>query len=96
MPSRKFLKGKLSRFLDNPAVRVRDWYEPIARAIIQHLADKEIRLIVDGSRVSFGHQLLMVAIAYRKRVRGFGLGLRAIVGIVHPGSKKRCWLMFIA
>ena len=30
---------RLSRFLDNPAIRVRDWYEPIAKDIIQHLAN---------------------------------------------------------
>ena len=58
---------RLSRFLDNPAIRVREWYEPVAKDIIQHLADGEIRLIVDGSKVGFGHQLLMVAIAYRRR-----------------------------
>lgn len=58
---------RLSRFLDNPFVRVRPWYEPIAKVIIQRLADGGIRLIADGSKVGFGHQLLMVAIAYRKR-----------------------------
>ena len=61
------LTRRVMRFLDNPAVRVRTWYEPIAKDIIQHLANGEIRLIVDGSKVGFGHQLLMVGIAYRKR-----------------------------
>jgi len=46
---------------------VRDWYEPIAKSIIVRLACGEIRLIVDGSKVGFGHQLLLVSIAYRKR-----------------------------
>lgn len=60
---------RLSRFLDNPAIQVRDWYEPIAR---QWLAAQfawlgEVRLIVDGTKVGFGHQLLMVSIAYRHR-----------------------------
>jgi hypothetical protein len=60
---------RLSRFLDNPAIRVREWYEPIAR---QWLAAQgtwmgEIRLIVDGTKVGFGHQLLMVSLAYRHR-----------------------------
>ena len=27
----------------------------------------KIRLIVDGSKVGFGHQLLLLAIAYRRR-----------------------------
>ncbi len=60
---------RLSRFLDNPAIQVRPWYEPIARqwlaAQFQYLG--EIRLIVDGTKVGFGHQLLIVCLAYRKR-----------------------------
>lgn len=60
---------RLSRFLDNPAVRVRGWYEPLARNWLQaqHNSLKEIRLIVDGTKVGFAHQLLMVSIAYRRR-----------------------------
>jgi hypothetical protein len=58
---------RMRRLLDNPAIRPRAWYEPVARGIIQRLADGEIRLIVDGSKVGFGHQLLLVAIAYRRR-----------------------------
>jgi len=60
---------RLSRFLDNPAVRVREWYEPIARRWIQAQwrCLKEIRLIVDGTKIGFGHQLLMVSLAYRRR-----------------------------
>jgi hypothetical protein len=60
---------RLSRFLENPAIRVREWYEPIARywleAQLQCLG--EIRLIVDGTKVGYGHQLLMVSLAYRRR-----------------------------
>ncbi len=60
---------RLERFLDNPAIRVRDWYKPVA---LQWLAEQlaslgEIHLIVDGTKVGFGHQLLMVSLAYRKR-----------------------------
>ena len=61
------LTRRIRRLLDNPAIRVREWYEPIARTILERLADREIRLIVDGSQVGFGHQLLLVAIAYRRR-----------------------------
>ena len=60
---------RLSRLLDNPAIRVREWYEPIARQWLEtqfrHLG--EIRLIVDGTKIGFGHQLLIVCLAYRKR-----------------------------
>jgi len=58
---------RLRRLLSNPAVQARAWYEPLAKTIIQRLAHKEIRLIVDGSKVGFGHQLLLVAIAFRSR-----------------------------
>jgi hypothetical protein len=60
---------RFERFLDNKAIEVRAWYEPIAKQWIaaqwQHL--REIRLIVDGTKVGFGHQLLMVSLAYRRR-----------------------------
>ena len=60
---------RLSRFLDNPAVNVREWYQPIAQKWLQAQWQclGEIRLIVDGTKVGFGHQLLMVSLAYRKR-----------------------------
>jgi hypothetical protein len=58
---------RLDRFLENPAFHVRDWYEPIVKQLLAQRAGQEIRLIVDGSKVGFGHQLLMVSIAYRKR-----------------------------
>jgi hypothetical protein len=60
---------RLSRFLDNPAVHVRDWYQPIAQQWLQaqwHCLG-EIRLIVDGTKIGSGHQLLMISLAYRKR-----------------------------
>ena len=60
---------RLSRLLDNPAIRVREWYEPIARQWLeaQFRCIGEIRLIVDGTKIGFGHQLLIVCLAYRKR-----------------------------
>ena len=70
VPGAAYLPSKtrrLRRLLNNPAIQVRAWYEPLAKSIIQRLADKEIRLIVDGSKVGFGHQLLLVAIAFRSR-----------------------------
>ena len=56
---------RLSRLLSNPAIQVREWYEPIARQWLEaqwhHLG--EIRLIVDGTKIGFGHQLLIVSLA---------------------------------
>ncbi len=60
---------RLSRLMDNPAICVRDWYHPIAQAWLasqfRHLG--ELHLIVDSTKVGFGHQLLIVCLAYRKR-----------------------------
>src|SRR5690348_1794965 len=57
---------RLSRFLDNPAVRVREWYAPVARDVLRAAAQTvgEIRLITDGTHIGNGHQLLMVTLAY--------------------------------
>ena len=82
---------RLSRFLDNPALRVRQWYKPVAIEWLQaQLANVgEVRLIVDGTKVGFAHQLLMVSLAYRKRaipiawtwvkhVRGHSSGIKQL------------------
>ncbi len=60
---------RLIRLLNNRHIRVRPWYKPIAQSILQAIASRglEIRLLVDGSKVGCGHQLLMVAVAYRRR-----------------------------
>jgi hypothetical protein len=55
--------------LNNKQVRVRDWYEPVARQLIQQAtaSGRPLRLIVDGTRIGSQHQLLIVAIAFRRR-----------------------------
>jgi hypothetical protein len=60
---------RLSRFLDNPAVRVREWCEPIAHDWLDSAAHTtgEIRLMADGTKVGFGHQLLIICLAFRRR-----------------------------
>lgn len=60
---------RLSRLLNNPAIRVREWYEPIAREWLESQFRNlgEIHLVVDGTKIGFGHQLLIVCLAYRKR-----------------------------
>lgn len=60
---------RLERFLSNGAVRVRDWYEPIAREIIAAASVAgEIHLVLDTTKVSSHHRRLMVGVAYRRRV----------------------------
>ena len=60
---------RLSRLLANAAIVVRDWYEPVAQQwlAMQAASSQQIRLIVDGSKVGFAHQLLIVSLAYRRR-----------------------------
>ena len=60
---------RLMRVLDNQHIQVRAWYKPNAQDILQEIGSRnlEIRLLVDGSKIGFGHQLLMVAVAYRRR-----------------------------
>jgi len=60
---------RLARFLKNAHLHVRPSYAPIAKILLQDLARTlgEIRLIADGSRVAFGHQLLLISVAYRRR-----------------------------
>jgi hypothetical protein len=60
---------RLERLLANPAIQVREWYAPIAKRWLTAQAKniQQVRLIVDGSKIGFGHQLLIVSLAYRKR-----------------------------
>ena len=59
---------RFSRFLDNPAVRPRVWYDPFARWIIYSTAaGGQLHLIMDSTRIAFGFRLVMVSIAYRRR-----------------------------
>jgi hypothetical protein len=62
------LTRRLSRFLDQGGVVVRDWYGAVARHWLAAAhAGGELHLIIDGSKVGFGHQLLTVGLAYRRR-----------------------------
>ena len=82
---------RLSRFLANEAIDVRSWYKPVAKVWLQSQSERvgEVRLIVDGTKVGFCHQLLMVSLAYRcrsvpiawswvKYVRGHSTGKRQV------------------
>jgi hypothetical protein len=90
---------RLSRFLASPAVDVRSWYRRIAKAWLQSQIQQvgEVRLIVDGTKIGFGHQLLMVSLAYRRRavpiawcwvrhVRGHSSGKQQISLLKYVGS----------
>jgi hypothetical protein len=61
------LTRRLSRWLDNGAVRPAVWYRPVARRLLADWGGSTITLIIDATRVSAGRQLVMVALAYRQR-----------------------------
>lgn len=61
------LTRRLRRFLDNGAVRPAVWFRPVARRLLARAVHKPVTLIVDASKVGAGHQLVMVALAYKKR-----------------------------
>jgi hypothetical protein len=60
---------RLSRLLQNGALRVREWYSPVATALLSDVvaSGQGVRLIIDGTKIGGGHRLLMVAVAYRRR-----------------------------
>lgn len=61
------LVRRLERFLDNGAVRVRAWYAGVAKdLLVAASVAGEVHLIIDSTKVSFNHQLLLVALAYRR------------------------------
>src|SRR6266851_5659394 len=60
---------RMERFLDNGAIRVRSWYEPLAYWLIQAASvSGEIALVWDSTKVSAHHRLVLIGIAYRQRV----------------------------
>lgn len=68
--SQKLSKVKmLSRLLANGHIQPRAWYEPIARRLLAMALSHNgpLRLLLDGTKVGSGHQLLLVALAYRRR-----------------------------
>jgi hypothetical protein len=59
---------RFTRFLDNGAVRVREWYHPFAEMLLRSAANAgAIHLIIDTSKVAFGFRLVVVSLAYRRR-----------------------------
>ena len=58
---------RFSRFLNNHHFQPRKLYEPIAFQLLQAAAKAgQIRLIIDSTQVTASHQLMMVALAFRK------------------------------
>ena len=84
---------RLSRFLANGAVRVRTWYEATVTTLLQAAAQSgQVRLIIDATQVAQDHQLLMVALAYRRRALPIAwTWVRAAKG--HSSGRKQAALL---
>jgi len=63
------IERHLSRFLHNPTVHVRTWYEPIARMLVARaIATKgEMRLILNTMPIHQRAQVVIVSLAFRRR-----------------------------
>jgi hypothetical protein len=62
------LVQRMRRFLDNEAVQVELWYRATALELLTGAGTGgRINLIIDKSKVSGNYQMMMVAVAYRRR-----------------------------
>jgi len=94
-PSQKLNKVKmLSRLLKNQHIQVRPWFEPVTRDLLATAVNhgQTVRLLVDGTKVGNGHQLLMVALAYRRRAIPIAwTWVKGNRG--HSSARKQCALL---
>jgi hypothetical protein len=59
---------RLSRFLDNPLVRTRQWFDPFACwTLLSASSGGALHLIIDSTKIAFDFRLVMVSVAYRRR-----------------------------
>lgn len=60
---------QVRRLVANEAIDPQQCYEPLARQLLQSAAESQgrIRILVDGLELSGGRQILMAALAYRRR-----------------------------
>jgi len=61
------LTNRLRRFLDNPRVDVGHYYQPIAKQLLTLFSGQRLILLIDCTALGFNSQLMVVAIAYRRR-----------------------------
>ena len=74
------LVNRLGRFLRNPQVEVRRWYEPLAQMLVNQCQGRPLRLIIDCTKVGFNFRMLSISIAYKKRAL-------PLVWSIHRGRK---------
>jgi hypothetical protein len=62
------LSRRLRRFLQNEAVKVEQWYASSADWLIQSASSGgHLNLVLDTTKVSSGHRLLCIGVAYQRR-----------------------------
>ena len=74
------LVNRLGRFLRNPRIEVRTWYEPLAKHLISQFKGGSLRFIIDCTKVGFNFRMLSISIAYKKRAL-------PLVWSIHRGRK---------
>lgn len=74
------LVNRLNRFLNNSYLEPREWYRPLATGLLRVFEGQDLRLLIDCTKVGFGHRLLSISLAYRKRSL-------PLVWCVYRGSK---------
>lgn len=87
---------RLERFVANPQVRVRTWYQPVSAGLLQAAAraGRPLRLPIDSSRVGNPHQLLMVVLGYRRRALPLAwTWVRCRRGHRTGHKQRACWPM---
>jgi len=61
------LTNRLRRLLDNLRVDVWRYYQPVARQLLTSFRGQQLTLLIDCIALGFDYQLMVIAIAYRRR-----------------------------
>ena len=63
------VERRLERFLSNSHLSALKWYQPLAQQWLRLATETvgEVRLIIDGTKIGFGFQLVMISLAFRRR-----------------------------
>jgi hypothetical protein len=82
------LTNRLRRFLDNPRVNVWHYYQPIARQLLTRFCGQRLTLLIDCTALGFHYQLMVIAIAYRRRALPLTWSVhRSKHGMVHAKAQ---------
>lgn len=74
------LVNRLRRFINNERLEVKGWYHPIAEHLVRSFAGKQVRLVIDCTKIGFAFRLMTIGLAYKKRTL-------PLVWSVHKGPK---------